>query len=232
MENIKHKLPNIAKAVQKAYDELLPTKTSKDLETHNAQPHIKWDCINTCLKELDGYMTFETRKIRRGPWTFLMLFESNSQTIFTLIKKKRFESIQKSHSMAIPQYIQEMLDCLQNKKLIGDGAPYSLWENVPNDKDPINTMAIECISFKLMKELSKAKHTFIVFDDYNDRLNYLSAFVVDNNFYQVGDSINMMGMINHEMQLPLEAVPATTEKAVVALTPLALKLREAKKQGN
>ena len=231
--NLVKKLSKIAAAIQKAFKEELPLRSPKDLETCNSLPFLIWDCINTSLKELDGYETFEVRTARRGSWSFLLLFESESQTIITLIKKRRFEGIQKSAAKNIPKYLKELLNCLKNKDFIGDGAQYLLWDNEPDNKEFISAMERECLSFTSLKDLSEARHTFIVYDNFMEHLNSLSAIVVDNNFYQVGERIDMMDMLDTEMQLPLETVPAkSTEHPAVRLTDLAIKLREEKKLGN
>lgn len=232
-EDLIKKLPKIATAIQKAFKEQLPLRSPKDLETRNSLPFLIWDCINTSLKELDGYETFEVRTARRGSWSFLLLFESESQTIITLIKKRRFEGIQKAAAKNIPRYLKELLSCLKNKDFIGDGAQYLLWDNEPDNKEFISAMEKECLSFSSLKDLSKARHTFIVYDNFMEHLNSLSAIVVDNHFYQVGDKIDMMGMLKTEMQLPLEAVPSQpTPPPAVRLTGLAIKLREEKKLGS
>lgn len=227
-EILEKKLPSIAKAMQKAYDDLLPQKTPRKLETHNSLSFLKWDCINTCLKELDGSRTFEVRKTRRGSWSFLLLFESDSQTIITLIRRSRFKNIQKSRSDARPQYLREII-CVNNK-LKGDGAPYLFWDDAEN-KDFSNAMTKECESFSSMKDIAEARHVFVVFDDFNDQLSYLSAIVVDSNFFQVGSAVEMLGLANNEV--PLETVPVQSEKStMVRLSAIALKIREERSAAN
>ena len=226
-EKILKKLPDIAKAMQNAYEDLLPLFTSQELETRNYLPFLKWDCINTSLVGLPG---FEIKKSRRGSWSFLLIFEPESQLVITLIKKGKLESIQKSKNKSSSQYINELTGL--NKELHGDGSPYSLWGNESDDNNFLSAIEKECLSFTGMKDLADARHLFIVFDDFKNRLNHLSAIVVDSNFYQVGDAIDMMGMLATEMLLPLETVSTHTEEASVTLSPYALKLRELNNAAN
>lgn len=226
-EKLEKKLPDIAKAMQNAYEDLLPQFTSQKLKTRNHLPFLKWDYINTSLVGLPG---FEIKTTRRGSWSFLLIFDPESQSVITLIKKAKLESIQKSKNKSTSQYINELVGL--NRELHGDGSPYSLWGNESEDNDFLSAIEKECLSFTGMKDLADARHLFIVFDDFKNRLNHLSAIVVDSNFYQVGDAIDMMGMLTPEMVMPLETVPTHTEDASVSLSPVALQLREQNKAAN
>jgi len=227
-EKLVKKLPKIANAMQNAFGDLLPLYLTGSLKTRNSFPFLKWDCINTSLVELSG---FEIKLSRRGSWSFLLIFEPDSQMVITLIKRNKLNAIQKSKNKSSSQYINELTGL--NKVLHGNGSPYSLWGNDSEDNEFLTAIEKECESFTNMKDLSKARHLFIVFDEFKNKLTYLSAIVVDSNFYQVGDAIDMMGMIDPEMPLPLESVPTHPKKPPeVHLSPLALKLREDNKAAN
>ncbi len=226
-EKIVKKLPDIAKAMQNAYEDLLSLFTSQELETRNYLPFLKWDCINTSLVGLPG---FEIKKSQRGSWSFLLIFEPESQLVITLIKKGKLESIQKSKNKSSSQYINELTGL--NRELHGDGSPYSLWGNEYENNDFLSAIEKECLSFTGMKDLSDTRHLFIVFDDFKNRLSHLSAIVVDSNFYQVGEAVDMMGMLATEMLLPLETISTHTEDPMVSLSSYALKLREQNKAEN
>lgn len=105
-------------SISQAINEDLESYTSKrSLVTQNARNFLKWDLINTNIKEILNLSNFEVEIAKMGSWRFLLILDKENKTLFSLMNTKRFERICSNKNINAPLYIKALVELNQQLRL-------------------------------------------------------------------------------------------------------------------
>ncbi len=190
-----------------------------NLITHNSKYSFRWDLVNTNIKVKLFDSNLEVAVSKSGCWDFLLLLDPNTNQLYSLMNKKRFEQIiaEKTKNKGIPLYIQSLL--LINASLKGKSEP-TLFDLPPIEHD---IFTLKYVLGKLCQNLSiedfsDYTYSVIVFEtDFNNNIMGLAVHTLDTNL----DEVSVEDWLNETkpvMSTEIETVSNTEEKPLVKLS--------------
>lgn len=172
----------------------------RPLVTHNSKGFFKWDIINTNILENLKESNIEVRIAKMGGWTFLLLLDSDTGILYSLMNIKRFNSIYRCKKKYIPLYIQALISL---NKTIDLSAPTLF------DCEVSNSGLDEILSrfsdlFSKRDSFLKSNYKIITYTtDLYDELVGLHLKTLDSNFELVSDE-NLLDCVKPEFPNHIE----------------------------
>ena len=186
-------------AVENVHDELdrlaLPTK--------NCKASLKMDFVNASVEGCETVL--ELDRVRKGPWTFPILFSVEAQLVLAFVKKEYFEGLLEKPDFNRPKYMNGL--AFFNKKEKGLKSQCNLFADVEYDEEYVDFKIVDtCRKFEGFDCIENARSAFIVYDDDGSQLTYVRACVVDYSFCKV-EELNLLDMLNVTIPNAPEATP-------------------------
>ncbi len=140
----------------------------KQTYTYNGLPHIKWDFINTRLKDYLGNDEFFIRKIRKGFHHHVQVYHKESELMFAIVREYRYEDLKKDVSKPFnpPHYVLAYAQA--NDKI---ATSYSLPEQFEFDLGDIKNLHLDKLNLAkdqyniLVNDLVVQKFFLIIFEE-------------------------------------------------------------------
>lgn len=156
-------------SISQAIKEDLESYTSqRNLVTQNSRNFLKWDLINTNIKESLTSSNYEVEIVKMGSWKFLLILDKESNTLYSLMNTKRYETICSNKTVNAPLYIKALVELNQQLGY----AQTSLFEDEKHDS---------CYT-DLLNELCR---TFYSHDNDFSNINYKIITFATNRFDEV-----------------------------------------------
>lgn len=175
----------IFECISDAVSEDMQEADSKlNFKTHVSFPFLKWDLLNrNLISKFDGSnIIFSDTK--RGFWEILLMYEPNSKTVISFMRKSRFYTIKNSKSNNRPKYIQSLVQL--NDELVAPVKQIALFEDETYsqefNQELLAILDQMCNNFSEHINQSEVNHTILVFDEYRGMVTSMEAFVLDNDF--------------------------------------------------
>lgn len=135
----------------------------------------KWDMINSEFKEALDKSRFDTIICKRGVWAFILIYDKTNNTLYTLMKDKRFEELVKTVKKDKVHYLEALTTVninLCNETL----EQMTLLENFTKEKEE----KIEKTVDELFKNINGniERHILIRFTDKEFELYSISASII------------------------------------------------------
>ena len=100
----------IYSSISRAIKEDLESYTSqRQLVTQNSRNFLKWDLINTNIKEILNSSNFEAEIVKMGSWRFLLILDKENNTLISLMNTKRYETICSNKVVNAPLYLRALV---------------------------------------------------------------------------------------------------------------------------
>ncbi|MDG6893032.1 DUF5986 family protein [Clostridium perfringens] len=135
----------------------------------------KWDMINSEFKEALDKSIFDTVICKRGIWEFLLIYDKLNNTLYTLMKDKRFEDLVKTVKSDKVHYL-EALTTVNISLCNEEREQMTFLENLTKEKEEKIEKTVE----ELFKDIDGNidRHILIRFTDKDFELYSISASIV------------------------------------------------------
>jgi hypothetical protein len=159
------------------------TMESLELETKNCRHFLQWDILHKeLLKRLHGGHLVAVLK-RRGPWGFVLLYDAKSNTIISLLKKKRLSALQTERRRRLVPHYMDALTYL-NKDLPAQqerlGQAFEE-RSAPYIQEVVTLLHSLCAGFELRENSSSVpRHVLICFDNRGVMITSINAYVLNS----------------------------------------------------
>ena len=151
------------------------------LRTHNSIPSRIWDLINTNICERLNTYDCTTTTPKRGPWEIVVIFEKETEYIYTIMREKRFRELKKSIPKRNRMHYIDLFAHHLNPDLL---APVGQTTMIPvrfDDEDKLME-SIQRILAGFSEEAREIKrHALILFESSNYDLTSVRVAIVDTN---------------------------------------------------
>lgn len=217
----------ICKAIQVASE-----RTQLDMgevKTQNSKPSRFWDNLNTALYD---YLSGNKYLVKRGPWEMIILAKDG--VIFSLMRRNRFESIQKEvKSNGNCQNYLNLLAKLLNKNVISSSEQNSLFQEQEKEENE------EDLKLKVEKFLrsvyecedSITNHIVILFEETSYGLLDIRQVIINKDF-DMAEEDNFSHLITLQPSINLDECN-DTQAVSDNMATVQLKLKgELKKKAN
>lgn len=172
----------IVKAIYDATgDDINEDVRSRRLKTQNSTPFRIWDLINTNVcREIDG-LDCITHSAKRGPWELVIIYDTESKFIYTIMREKRFRDLHRKLCSRKKMHYVDMLARHLNPDLL---APVGqiMFEPVEfEDEKELAANVQTLLSGLMAEEVTILRHVMILFESSNLGLTKIRAVMVDSN---------------------------------------------------
>lgn len=152
-----------------------------DLQTTNSFSTRIWDLINTNLIKSLKAEDCTIAKAHRGCWEMVIIFEKNTQCIFTFMREKRFEELRKRQCKRTHMHYIDMLTRQFNKELLADSQQLSLFSHSFSDENKLSEKVQN-----LLRDLEGdadivRNHVLVLFDTVGYQLTHIRAVKITPN---------------------------------------------------
>jgi len=166
---------------------MLNEKNKTILGTNNRLIPTFWDTLNgEIIKYSVNDTSISVFIAKRGKWEFILIFDNNTQILYSLMKETNFKILQKNVSKRLAPHYGDILARTFNKNLKDLGQvkfdAYSQSEPNTFSDDKIN-FAVDNILVNLNQPKSVIKnHAFILFDTAKSEIVKIRCVLINNNF--------------------------------------------------
>jgi len=157
------------------------------LRTRNSVPARIWDLINTAICERLNTPDCMTITPRRGAWEIVIIYERETEFIYTIMRGKRFRELRDGICKRNKMHYVDLLVRHLNPDLL---APVGQTTLFPVCFDDENKLAenVQKILAGFSTEIGEIKrHAIILFESANFNLTSVQAIVVDSNLNIVSE---------------------------------------------
>ena len=196
------------------------------LRTHVSDPFLKWDLIyrNLMNKFDEGNLKYSVTK--RGMWTVLLLYDTNSKLLFSFMRDTRFKDIKNRKSAFRPQYVQALISL--NSELRAPTKQLRLFDDEPKftQTELEKTLAELCANFDGSIDTKNSKHVMVVFSNKYGSVDSLKAYLLDRDLDIVCEQ-DWLDIAKPVMSSIPDVAPCEEKEIVPTLKPKALqRIRE------
>lgn len=199
--------------VQVIYDSLVEGRNEdyqsfvspRMLLTNNSKYALKWDLVNTNIKERLHSENVEATIATAGSWQFLLILDKKEQRLYTLMNSKRYDAIIRNPSKNAPKYMKPLL--LLNTELnLANLTLFDLNNDYQDLRFHLNKL---CSHFSTKNNFSDIQYNIIDFTTDGDEIVNLSLKVLDKDFGQVTDE-NLLNITKISFSNQIEQVNTTS----------------------
>ncbi len=142
--------------------------------TYNCRPALFWDYLNSHivqkLPEDHEYII-----IKCGMWEVLLLHHLKSQTVITLMRRKRFDVLNASDITKCPIYLRRLLSLNKDFIPVNQQQSFGFYEKAD---DPFYEAALLDPKLTSIIKDEKLKHVLVIFDEQGGDVYSLDAMVL------------------------------------------------------
>lgn len=152
---------------------------NNDLTTTNSVPSRIWDFINRNLKRNLNFDDCIVADTNRGPWQMTVLYDRDSQCIYTFMREKRFREIKRAQTKRNKMHYVDMLAKQFNSDLVCQYQQTSFFENHKFDDEDKLSELVQQLLKNLVSDLSLVKnHVIVLFDTVGFELISVRAVMI------------------------------------------------------
>ncbi|MDB8801227.1 DUF5986 family protein [Romboutsia sp. 1001216sp1] len=140
-------IQRIINSVKKAYYKDMPEfYNDRKLITHNGDPGIRWDFINTNINNIFTEDDYKILIVKRGFWNQIVIYNTYDKRLYFIMRENRYKDIKRDKNRKNLHLIQILGAVNENEE----------------------TEASEVIKQKLPEYISKAKEYILITYEYNE----------------------------------------------------------------
>jgi hypothetical protein len=151
------------------------------LRTYNSIPFRIWDLINTYICERLHTPNCMTSTPKRGPWQLVIIYESATGILYTVMREKRFCELRKEIHKRSNMHYEDILVRHLNSDLVAPVGQLAIFPIQFNDEDKL-AENVQKILAGFSNDIGDIKrHVIILFESANFNLSSVRAIMVDSN---------------------------------------------------
>ncbi len=176
-------LQNIAKGIADGIGlDFINSKKQLDTYTSNSSSTLIWDLINTnCKRALnDDFVCQFVNKKKRGMWEFVVIFDTASKKLITIMRENRLKQIlknptkyKKHYAAALSRFLNKDLKPIQHKLF-----------NIPRDADDenyLNEISRELCMEITAEALQSSLYSILTFNNSGAIMTSFKAYYLTQN---------------------------------------------------
>ncbi len=167
----------ISEGIQEDYQALI---SNRNLATSNSKGSLRWDLINTNLKEMHKPTETEIAFVKMGFWEIPLLLDKKEQQIYSIMNYKRYLAILSDPEKKAPLYMKALIELNEDLGILSPSL-FEFDNNLQQLRIVLNTIC-NCFS----KNFNNIHYKIIVFetDIFNNVID-LSLRTLDVNFEEL-----------------------------------------------
>jgi hypothetical protein len=165
-------------AIQSAIEYNQAKESQFNTISHNGRSGTFWDLLNTNVNAIPS-TEFSCNLQRLGSWGILFIREPKSGVVFTLMKKKRIESLRKMDSDLLPKYLHSSILKNTPQKFKGRQQEFDLFSSSEENHENEYAFAEQKFdndTFGFYGQ-SVTQYGIVIFDIDGERVSYLQAII-------------------------------------------------------